>query len=359
MRLATPDSGVEARVDRRERKPVPPIAWVLSIAVAVAVTVLVVRTVSAQGQNGMFNSEADALFFRLVARHPFGSTHGFVAVHQLSEAPYRYGRIGLPLLGWILALGRPAWVGWSLIGVYIVSIAAIPGVAAVLLDDLGAPPAAAGFVLLAPGILLNYAHVYSDPLLITLLLLACVFEGRGRRTAALVTIAAAIMVKEVAVFALIPWIWAALARRDKAAVAKALSAALPYLVWSTWIRWRLGTFPFFAHTYSRSGALSLPFVGLGQAWAALTPNIGLVTGAVAVTVVLGVLASWAGRGSRIGALAAVYTVLTVCLGRNALAYLLENARVMAVTQVLAVLCLVVAVCGWAAHKGHEKSAGFS
>jgi len=322
-------------------------AWVLAGAVAIAVAVLIALVVHRNGQNGVFNlGESDSYFFRLTARQPFGSTRGFVAVHQAPEAPYRYGRIGLPMLSWVLALGKPALVGWSLIAVYVASIAAVAGIAAVLLDDLGAPPLGAGLVLLAPGILLNYSHVYADPLLIALLLLACVFEGRGRRSAALITLAAAILVKEVAVVALIPWICSALARRDRRGAAIAASAVIPYLVWCAFVRWRLGVVPFLAHTYSRRGALGLPLVGLRQGLEAHTPNIGVVAGAMLITLALGALASWVARGTRIGALALVYTLLTLCLGKNAVAFLLEFARVIAVTQVFAILCVVVAISGW-------------
>ena len=326
------------------RRKIPEIAWVLSGAVAAALVVLVGMIVMRHGQSGIFNvSDSDSYFFRLTARHPLGDTHGFVALHVGNEAPYRYGRIGLPFLGWLLALGRPAWVGWSLVGVYIVSIAAIPGIAAVLLDDLGAPPAAGAVTLLAPGLLLNHGHVYADPLVIALLLFACVLDGRGRRVGALATIAAAILVKEVAVFALIWWIGSALHRRDRRGAAQALAAVVPYLVWCLFVRRRLGAFPFLAHTYSRRGALGVPFGGLRQALDAGTPNIGVVTAAVVVTVALGLVASWLARGTRIGTLALVYTVLTVCLGKNALAYLLENARVMAVAQVFALLGIVVGI----------------
>ena len=158
----------------------------------------------------------------------------------------------------------------------------------------------------------------------------------------MITLAAAILVKEVALFALIPWIWSAIARRDRRGVVQAGAAVVPYALWCVWVRWRLGAFPFLAHTYSRTGALSLPLVGLRQALDARTPNIGVVTGAVIITVVLGAVASWVMRGTRVGALAFVYTILTLCLGKNALAYLLENARVMAVAQVFALLCLTAA-----------------
>ena len=40
-------------------------------------------------------------------------------------------------------------------------------------------------------------------------------KGPGFAAAALVTLAAAILVKEVAIIALVPWVWAALRRRDR------------------------------------------------------------------------------------------------------------------------------------------------
>jgi hypothetical protein len=213
----------------------------------------------------------------------------------------------------------------------------------VLLADLGAPPAAASVVLLAPGLLLNYGHPYADPLLIALLLAACVLEGRGRRPAALVSLAAAILVKEIAVVALVPWLWSAWVHRDRRATAAIAATVAPYAAWSVWIRIRLGSFPFLAHTYSRAGALSPPFVGLAQAVSARTPDIATVVVFFTITVVLGTVASWLARGSRIGFLAAGYTLVTVCLGKNALTFLLENLRVLVVAQVFGALCLVVVI----------------
>jgi hypothetical protein len=334
---------------REPRAKIPQMAWVLSGAVAVALCVLVMSAAIHDGQKTFF-VEGDAYLFRLIAQRPLGSTHGFAAVGRLSEAPYRYGRIGFPFLAWLLALGRPAWAGWSLVVISVASIASIPGIAAVLLDDLGAPPAAAGLVLLAPGLLLNYGHPYADPLLVALLLLACVLEGRGRRPAALVTLAAAILVKEIAVFALVPWLWAAWVRRDRRAAAAVAATVAPYLMWSVWIRLRLGSFPFLAHTYSRAGALSPPFVGLAQAVSARTPDIATVVICVAITAALGTLAAWLARGTRIGVLAGVYTVVTVCLGKNALTFLLENLRVLVVAQVFGVLCVAVAIAAWRREK---------
>ena len=76
---------------------------------------------------------------------------GFAALGRATEVPYRFGRIGLPLTAWVLSLGRPESVPWWLITINIVSIAAIAGLAAVLLAEYGAPPARALSVLLVAG----------------------------------------------------------------------------------------------------------------------------------------------------------------------------------------------------------------
>jgi hypothetical protein len=334
------------------RPGIPDMAWVLSAGVAVALLVLVLRS---QPHVVPFFGDGDSRFYRLTARSPFGDGQSFAAIHRLSDVPYRYGRIGYPLISWVLGFGKPAWIDWTLIGVYLASIAAIPGLAAVLLSDLDAPAVAGGLTLLAPGLLLNYGHVYADPLLIALLLLACVLEGRDRRTAALVTLAAAILVKEVAIVALIPWVWAALRRRDRRQLARAASPVVPYVLWCVWLRLRVGEFPFFAHTYSRSGALSAPFVGAIRAVAGDTPNIAVILPATLVTAALGLGGAWIARGSRVGALAFVYAALTLCLGKEALFYLLENARVIAITQVFAILCIVVAISGWRRRRNDSES----
>ncbi len=187
--------------------------------------------------------------------------------------------------------------------------------------------------------------MYSDPLLITLLLLACVFEGRGRRRAALVALSTAILVKEVALLALVPWAWAALRRRDGAAAGGLAAAVAPYVLWCVWLRIRLGEFPFLAKDRSRSDAIGLPLVGLARALAAHTPNIGLVTEFFVITVVVGAVAGLVARATLVGTLAALYAAVVVCLGKLSLTYLFESLRVMEVAQVFAVLAIAVAMSG--------------
>jgi hypothetical protein len=335
------------------QKRIPPIAWVLSGGTAVAMLVLVTRALATDGEAVFFN-EGDAYLFRLTARDLFGQGHAFAAVNRVSEIPYRYGRMGLPLLAWLLALGRSGWVTWSLIGIQVASIAAIPGLAATLLDDYDAPPIGGAVVLLVPGLLIVYDKVFADPLLIALILLAYLLDARGRPKRALAVLAYAVLVKEVAALALLPLLWRALRGRDLRRAAGVVGALLPYAAWCVWLRWRVGEFPFLSHTGAT--ALSAPGVGIHDVIAAKTPNYQLVVAMVLVTVVLGLAGAWRARRFPIAGLAAAYAVLAVCLGTNALRYEAETMRVLALPQVVALLCVVLAVTDRHEAETHALSA---
>jgi hypothetical protein len=334
------------------RAAVPPVAWLLSAGVALALLVLAAREVSAQG-HGQFFHDGDSSFYLVTARSLFGNGAAFGRTGT-GEAAYRYGRVGLPFLAWLLVLGRPALVGWSLIVVYLVSVAAIPGVAATLLAEYGAPPARAAFVLLAPGLLLVTDLVYAEALQIALILLACVFEARRRRGAALLILAYAILVKETSALALVPWVWSAWKRRDFWQCAGCSSVLVPYAVWAVWVRVRIGQFPFRARTRARTAALSAPGIGIGDALRLQSPNHAFIVSVTLATFAFGAVASWAARKYWIGPITAAFTVLTACFGRSALYYVLENLRLLSVPTVLAILCLVVARSGDASVAGERR-----
>ena len=150
---------------RMQSKRVPPVAWILSAGTAVALLVLAVPPLHTHGPSWFFH-EGDAYLYRATARDLFGKGRAFAPVNRVPEIPYRYGRMGLPFLAWLLVLGRPGAVEWPLVGIHLAAIAAIPGLGAVLLDDYGAPPIGAAAVLLVPGLLVIYDKVYADTLLI-------------------------------------------------------------------------------------------------------------------------------------------------------------------------------------------------
>jgi hypothetical protein len=334
------------------RLRIPPIAWVLSGGVAVALLVLATREISAQGHMQFFR-DGDSFFYLLTGRDVFGHGDAFVRA-AAAQAPYRYGRMGMPFISWVLVLGRPGLVEWSMIGVYLASIAAIPGIAATLLDEYGAPPIGAAFVLLTPGLLLVPGLVYADPLQIAVILIACLLEARHKRGAALGTLAFAVLVKETSALALLPWIWTAWKRRDYRLAGQCAAVLVPYALWATWVRVRVGEFPFLAHTHARVAALSPPGVGFHDALTLRTPNHNFIVTVTILTFVLGLIASWVGRRYWIAGVTFAFTILTACFGRSALYYVLENLRLLALPTVFSILCLV---CAWSTRGGSPSPQG--
>jgi hypothetical protein len=333
-----PDPADDTRAS--PRKPIVPSAWVLSGATGAAVVALAVMRLVAGGESQFF-STGDPRLFLLTTRDLFGTGHGYAALGFASEIPYRYGRMGLPLLAWLFAFGRPALVAWTLIGINLGALTAIPGLASVLLDEYGAPPQAAAFILVLPAFVVLYGNVFSDPLLIVLLLLAFLLDARHHHGTALALLAYAVLVKEIAVLALFPMLWRAVRRHKWRDAGIVTSAVAPYAAWCIWLRWRVGEFPFFAQTQARKGALGLPFVAFHHTMAHPSGHDTVLLATVMATIVLGIAGAWFARGTQIGGLAAVYTIVSVSLGSEPLRLFGEGLRVLLLAQVFGVLALAV------------------
>jgi hypothetical protein len=327
-----------------QRKPVPPVVWVLSGATAVSVVLLAAIQLHTYGQHAFFDSGDPRLFF-LTAHDLFGDGKGFAAVGRITEIPYRYGRMGLPLSGWLLAFGRPGLVGWTLIGVNLAALIAIPGLAALLLIEYGAPPAAAAFVLVVPDLLFLYGSVVAEPLLIALLLLAFVLDARGYRRSTICVIAFAILVKEIALLALVPLAWRAVRQRDWRGAAAVAAAVLPYAAWCVWVRSQLGEFPFLTDTRARRGALGLPFAGIHHTLVDRPLAGTTILAMVLATILLCAAGAWLGRGTPIAGLAALFGLVTICLGPEALKFVGETFRVLLVPEVFGLLALIIGLRG--------------
>jgi hypothetical protein len=343
-----------------ERKGVPPVAWVLSGASGVSLTILTVLVLVRQGEHAFFTA-GDSRYFLLTARDLFGTGRGFSAIDVVdvtTQVPYRYGRIGLPLTGWVLTLGRPPLAGWGMIAVNLAALTAIPGLAAVYLSDHRAPPVAAAFIFVLPAYVLLYGTVVSDPLLVALILGAYVLDGRSYRRSAVATLAFAILVKEIAVLALVPLVWRELRRRDLRRALIVSSAVLPYAVWCAWVRVRIGAFPFLADTAPRRGALGWPLGGIRYSLDHWPFEGATIFGLLAFTIALGAAGAWAARGHQIGLLAALFTILTLCLGSEALRYIGETVRVFLLPQLFGGLALALGLLGNEPHRARGRSEAF-
>jgi hypothetical protein len=325
------------------RLRIPQTAVLLFAGVALGVVLLTVALLLRTGQLGLFFERGDARMYWLTARDLFGAGDGFAALGRASEVPYRYGRVGMPFAGWVLAFGQPQLVGSGLIAVNVLALAAVAGLSAVLIAEYGGHPATAVWVLLVPGLLPLTMNVVAEPLLVALILLAYVLDRRGRRAPARWVMAYAILVKEVAVLALVPWTWRAIRERDRSALRGIAATLLPYATWCVWVRVRVGEFPFLARTANRSDALALPFAGIRAVVSARTPDYQAIVAMLLVTIVLGVAAAWIARGTQLAGLVAAFALPAVCLGVQALRFEGEAMRLLVVPQVFAVVA-IAAMC---------------
>jgi hypothetical protein len=320
------------------KRRVPTSAWLLSggtaLGLAAATGALLVR----HGTNS-FYGEGDAAAYHRIAADLFGRANGFT---DHADAAYRYGRVGLPFVAWLCAFGRTGAVGTAMIWVNVAAIAAIPGLAATLLEAYDGPGVGAAIVGLAAGLFALYHDPVAEPLMIALIVLAYVLDAHGQRRPAVVVIAYAVLVKEIAALALVPWMWHALRNRDWRNVGVLGAALVPYASWCAWVRWRIGAFPFLAHTVQRTNAIGLPFAGIWTTWNDTPWHSATILTLTSATIALAAVAAWTARRSPIGGLAAAFGCLTVCLGPNALRFSFEIGRLLAPAQVFALLAIVIA-----------------
>ena len=129
-----------------------------------------------------FYGRTDAPWFLAVARHPFGAGgHGFPGDPLVQGVAYRYGRILLPLLGWILALGHTSAVPWSLAVAFTLSAGAWVALTAEFAARSGLRASAAAVILACPFTLLwlNAPSIVAEPMAAALVLLAYLLHRDG------------------------------------------------------------------------------------------------------------------------------------------------------------------------------------
>jgi hypothetical protein len=316
--------------------------WLVGgIAAAIVIpTLLAVGPSTAHG----FYRTSDAPLFLADARNQFGNGTHFVGQALIQGVAYRYGRIGFPFVGWLLALGRPQAVPWTLAATYVAAIAAWVAFAGEHLRRGGRSPRLALLTFVTPWALLAFfvPCIVSEPMAGALVLLAYLYERDGRTRATRITAACAILTRELMLVAFLPIAWRDWRTRRWLAVRDWSLVVAPYALWTVWVRVRVGTFPFLDPASSRRDALALPLVGWlrtlngpldnDQGWAIL---FAFLTVGVAVAVVA--RGKWTYPVTH-GAVA--LAALSLCYGISVFAFPGEAYRVMAPTQVL----LLIAVC---------------
>jgi hypothetical protein len=303
-----------------------------------------VLILAGDGAHHGFYGPSDSPLFLAVARSPFGNGHSFIGDPRIQGVAYRYGRILLPLTGWVLGLGQTFAVKWTLALAFAASFGAWVAFAAEHLRRGNRSPRIALWVFGTPWALLWLAvpGIVSEPMAGALVLLSYLYARERRDTGARVAAAFAILARELMLVAFVPLAWRAWKERRWAGVRDWALVLVPYLLWCTWVRFRIGQFPFLDPATSRRNALAAPFTGWYRTMVGPLDNgQGLAVLIAAVTIVA--VALVARRGHWLypvthGAVA--LAALSLCYGVAVYAFPGEAYRVMAPTQML----LIIAAC---------------
>ncbi|MDQ6671595.1 MAG: hypothetical protein M3069_12760 [Chloroflexota bacterium] len=210
----------------------------------------------------------DGQFYYYIARDPLlGGDALFM------DAPaYRYQRILLPALAWLLGLGQAAAIGWSLLAVNVLSLVLGCATAARLFDHFRAPRWWLLAYGLNPGFVLGVVQDLAEPLalaLVTAGVWGCVM---GRHRTAVGALTLAVLARETTL--IVPMGLAAYYLLGEHRTRRALSYCLPLLAFAVWqmvVVWRVGALP----VRGVDQILTWPGVGLYQT---LRPLLGLESG---------------------------------------------------------------------------------
>ncbi|MEQ8841463.1 MAG: hypothetical protein RIB98_10800 [Acidimicrobiales bacterium] len=255
----------------------------IALLAAAFIGVLTLSTFALQGADQIYKGDPQS--FRLVAEDPFGDGHLILEdadVHDQGVA-YRYGRILVPLVGWVMAGAQADLVVWTLPLVGILGFAVSAFLAARLCRMAG-KPADRGFLVVAvPTMITSTVLVYSEPVAIALLLGVYVSYLEDRRRLAVGLALFLPLAREAYLVGLLPLAFAELRRlslRHTATVGAVV--VTPYLAWLVWVRGRVGDWTFTDPSTSRTDAVGLPGVSLVEAIGDADGEPAVIVGALLV-----------------------------------------------------------------------------
>jgi hypothetical protein len=222
---------------------------------ATAMTALIVYVLADRGYEGLLLSDADS--FHLVASDPFGDGSILAGAGGDTGIAYRYGRILFPLIAWCLAFGQPVLLLGTLPLLYVGATMLVVTMAATLAQEAGRSPLSGLAVLLAPSALLTMPILVPE-LIVAGLILLLYRLVELRKRGGLVVAAMLLLTRETTVLALAPLGVNALRDRNwRGALGWALTV-VPLLVWYTWVRLRVGAWPFADPLVPATRALDVP-----------------------------------------------------------------------------------------------------
>jgi len=314
------------------------------LGVAVALGAGAVLLISAVTAGRVHMLESDGAAFAAIARDPFGNAatiHGFG--HHIDGTAYRFGRMLVPVLAWVLAGGQPGATTVTLPIVVACGFGHSVAAAAELVQRRGRPAVLGLVVLAVPYTFfwIRTPHLVSDPVVTGFVLTTYLLDVDGRRGGSRVGAALTILMREAAALAFLPLAWRDWKERRRGAVRDWSLVLAPYAAWCLWLRFRTGFFPFTDPASSRQGALTLPLLGILRAYRGGAPSGPLFTLLVAAaTFVVALLVARDRSWFPVRGGALWLTALILCYGTGVWALWGEALRVMSTAQSLLLLALV-------------------
>jgi hypothetical protein len=259
---------------------------------AIAMTGLIVSVIANRGYEALLLS--DAASFHLVASDPFGDGSILAGASGDTGTAYRYGRILFPLIAWCLAFGQPPLLVGTLPLLYVGAIMLVVTVAATHAQEVGRSPLSGLAVMLVPSAWLTMPILVPEFFVTGLILLLYRLVDLRKR-GGLIVAALLLLTRETTVVALAPLGLSALRDRNwRDALGWAL-AVVPLLVWYSWVRLRVGAWPFADPLVPASRALDVPGRFLAHAWPS-EPSVLMFAAMLGLlTLLAGIFVAWRRR----------------------------------------------------------------
>lgn len=264
----------------------------------------------------------DARFFRAVALD-------LTAAEAVAgDSAYRYGRIGLPLVGRGLALGSTGEaLDAALMLVTPLATGLLVAAAVAIAVRVSGRWTDGLVVLLVPGLVVGFAYAWADTLLAALVVGSIWATLMRRHALCAAVLAGAVLTKEVGVLAVLPAVLATARDRDGRGSLARLASLLPAVAWWSWVRIRSGEWPFLADDPARARALSAPLADvldalLGGPGDPLAALLALIIGVAGIALFI------EHRNDVLAWSAGVWGGLALCLGDNVLRYPGDAIRVL-------------------------------
>lgn len=207
--------------------------------------------------------------------------------NALDHAAYRYMRVVYPSMAFILSLGQPAVLPWSMLLVNLLSGAASAGLLAFLLERRKAPAWPALFVVLTFAYWIGVRLDLNEPLALCLALAGLAAHEKERRGLSIAAFVLAGLTKEAAlVFPLAVAASECFRQRRWRPLGAGLVPLGTYILWAVFLQIWLGESPFGTR---QSHLRLLPFAGF-SALEGREARLMLVLWVILPAVVLGLLA---------------------------------------------------------------------